>query len=319
VLSIARLTVVLLIGLAATAVRAQDYPTRPITIIVNSPPGGLLDPVARMIQTQVADALGQPIVIENRPGAAGNTATAAVARMAPDGYSVLMTNNAVLTTNKFLYKSLQFDPLKDFDTVTTAGKASLVIVVHKDVPIKNLAEYIAFAKAHPDEMTFGTAGFGSPFHIAGEFLKQRADIKMVHVPFSGGGPMAQALLGGHIKSAISTLSSMAPFLKEGNIRLIAVLDTKRLPEYPDVPTVGEAVPGIEATAWGGFVVPAGTPKPIVDRLYTVISKALKDNSEKLKFFGQEVMAETPAEMTDRIKREQAQWGEVIRVSGIEPQ
>jgi tripartite-type tricarboxylate transporter receptor subunit TctC len=316
-----RLVCLLALIACVNIAQAQDYPTRPITVIISYPPGGMIDPVMRIIQTHMADALGQPVVIENRGGAAGNTGSGAVARAAPDGYTLLLTTNAVLTTNQFLYKNMPLDVLKDLDPVATIAKAPLVFAAHKSIPISNIPELIAFAKQNPKELTYGTAGFGSPFHIAGEFFKQRAGIEMVHVPFNGGGPLAQALLGGHIKMAVTTLSSVSAFVQDGSVRIIAVMDKVRLPAYPDVQTISETVPGIEASAWSAIMAPAGTPKPIIERLNAVITKSLGDETNKAKIaaLGQTVMADSPAAATALIKREQQQWGDVIRAIGIEPQ
>jgi tripartite-type tricarboxylate transporter receptor subunit TctC len=301
--------------------QAQDYPSRPITVVVASPPGGMIDPVMRIIQTQMAEALGQPVVVENRAGAGGNTGAAFVARSAPDGYTFLMTTNAVLTIHQFLYKTMPFDVLTDLSPVATIAKGSLVFAAHKSIPINSVAELISFAKQNPKELTYGTAGFGSPFHIAGEFFKQRAGIEMVHVPFSGGAPLAQALLGGHVKFAVTTLASIAPFVQDGSVRLIAIMDKERIPNYPYIQTISETVPNIEASAWSAVMAPAGTPRPIVDRVNGVITQALNDeaNRTKIAALGQSVMADTPAKTTELIKLEQRQWADVIRAMGIEPQ
>lgn len=316
------------IGLAAIAVmsvipahaQTPTYPTRPVTVIISYPPGGMIDPIFRVVQTHLEKSLGQPVVMENRGGAAGNTGSAVVARSQNDGYTILLTTNAVLTTNPFLFKSMPFDVNKDLAPITTVTQGPLVLAVHKSVPVNNIPELIEFAKKNPEGITYGTAGFGSPFHIAGEYFKQRAGIEMVHVPFNGGGPMAQALVGGHIKMAISTLATLGGLVQDGSVRLIGVMDPKRLASHPDVQAVSETVPGIEAIAWSAIMAPAGTPEPILERLNNAIVGALNDPAIKDKItatFGQTVMGESRAATAQRISAEQKKWGDVIKQMGIE--
>lgn len=318
------------IGFAAIAIsltlpahsqtQSPAFPTRPVTLIVSYPPGGMIDPIFRVMQPHLEKTLGQPVVMENRGGGAGNTGSAIVARAQGDGHTILLTTNAVLTTNPFLFKNMPLDVNKDLAPITTVTQGPLVIAVHKSVPVKNIPELIEYTKKTPDGITYGTAGFGSPFHIAGEYFKQRAGIEMTHVPFNGGGPMAQALAGGHIKMAVSTLATLSGLVQDGSVRLIAVMDPKRLASHPDIQAVSETLPGIEATAWSAIMAPSGTPEPILERLNNAIVGALSDPAIKEKIaatFGQTVMGETRAATAKRIADEQKKWGDVIKQSGIE--
>jgi tripartite-type tricarboxylate transporter receptor subunit TctC len=300
---------------------AQDYPTRPITIVSAQASGGASDTVTRAIQDRLQAALGQPIVMENRPGASGNVGAAAVARSAPDGYTLMVGTDAMMTSNVHLFKSMPFDPVKDFAPITNAGTNIIVMAVHADLPVKSVAELVAYAKANPGKLQFGSSGLASPHHLAGELLKLKTGIDIVHVPYRGGALSANDLAGGHIGMAFLSYSAVAGLIPTGKIRILAVVEKTRYAGLPDVPTVGETVPGFEMSSWLGFFAPAATPAPIVARLNGEIGKILKvdEVKERLAAVGLAVAAGTPADLADIVRNGIAVRGELIKAAKIEPQ
>jgi tripartite-type tricarboxylate transporter receptor subunit TctC len=310
----------LMTALAAPA-PAQDYPTRPITIVSAQASGGASDTIIRAIQERLQAALGQPIVLENRPGASGNVGAAAVARSAPDGYTLMVGTDAMMTSNVHLFKSMPFDPLKDFAPITNAGANIIVLAVHADVPAKSMAELVTYARANPGKVQFGSSGIASPHHLAGELLKLKTGIEIVHVPYRGGALSANDLAGGHIPIAFLSYSAVAPLIPTGKVRLLAVVEKTRYAAIPEVPTVAETVPGFEMSSWLGFFAPAGTPAPIVTRLNSEIVKALKADAvkERLAALGLSVIAGTPDDLTETVRSGIAVRGELIKAAKIEPQ
>jgi tripartite-type tricarboxylate transporter receptor subunit TctC len=307
-------------ALAAPA-PAQDYPTRPITIVSAQASGGASDTIIRAIQERLQAALGQPIVLENRPGASGNVGAAALARSAPDGYTLMVGTDAMMTSNVHLFKSMPFDPLKDFAPITNAGANIIVLAVHADVPAKSMAELVTYARANPGKVQFGSSGIASPHHLAGELLKLKTGIEIVHVPYRGGALSANDLAGGHIPIAFLSYSAVAPLIPTGKVRLLAVVEKTRYAAIPEVPTVAETVPGFEMSSWLGFFAPAGTPAPIVTRLNSEIVKALKADAvkERLAALGLSVIAGTPDDLTETVRSGIAVRGELIKAAKIEPQ
>src|SRR5574339_685248 len=255
--------------------RAVDYPTRPPHIVVGYPAGGSTDIVARLIGDWLGKRLGQQFIVENRPGAGNNLATEAVARAAPDGYTMLLVNpaNAI---NASLYKRLNFVFLRDIDPVAGIIRVPNVMEVHPSVPAKTVAEFIAYVKANPDKVNVASSGNGTSIHLSGELFKMMTGTKMTHVPYKGSAPMLTDLLGGQVQVTFDNLPSSIAHIKAGKLRALAVNPAKRSEELPDVPTVAETVPGYEASAFFGFGVPHGTPKEIVDLLNKEINLALKD-------------------------------------------
>ena len=301
------------------AASAQGWPTRqPIKFIVVYPPGGASDVTARLIAAKLNDILGQSVVVENKPGANGIIATEFVAKSAPDGYTMLMANLGPNALNPVVYKKLPYDAIKDFQGVTLTTIVPQVVVVNPSLPVKSIPELIAYAKANPGKVSFGSAGQGASNHLSGELLNALGGIKMQHVPYKGDAPSIVDLIGGSIQVALPTTVAGLPHVRSGKLRAIAVTGTKRLDSMPDLPTVAETLPGYEAVSWGGIMVPAGTPPEIVKRLNTEINRILKmpDVAEKLQGLGAIIVGSTPEEFDKYVKDEIAKWGKVARDNNI---
>jgi tripartite-type tricarboxylate transporter receptor subunit TctC len=307
--------------LSATSPLAQTYPTHPVSIVVGYPPGATSDLLARTVGDPLATALGQPVVIDNRPGAGGNVGAAYVARAPADGYTLMVGTDAMLTSNVYLYKNTPFDPAKDFAPITNAGENIICLAVNAELPIRSVAELIAYARAHPGKLSFGTPGTASPHHLSGELLRQKAGIDIQHVPYKGGGPAVNDLLGGHIGLGFLSLSSAVPQVSTGKIRIIAVVEKSRYGGLPDVPTIAETVPGVEMSSWLGFFAPAGTPEPIVTRLHDEMVRILKTDAvkDKLGNLGFTVTGSTPAEFAEDVRSGLALRGQLMKSAGIEPE
>jgi tripartite-type tricarboxylate transporter receptor subunit TctC len=298
---------------------AASYPTKPITLIIGFAPGGPSDVMARILTKKMEPILKQPFVIENRTGAAGSLAGAAVARATPDGYTVLLATGTILAINMHLYKKIGYDPEKDFEPISVIGRQSNVLYVHPSVPAKSLAEFIAYAKANPGKLSFGSGGIGTPAHLAGELLKAEANIQMTHVPFRGTGPTLQNVIGGHVPAAFNPPSPLIPHIQSGAIRAIAISSLKRTPALPDVPTIAElGFPGFEADTWHALVAPAGTPKEIIAALHGAVIASLQD-PEVRKIFadqGVEILGNTPDEFRSYLKAEIPKWAKIVKAAGV---
>lgn len=304
---------------AAPAVFAADaWPARPIRMIVAYPPGGGTDQVGRAMAEQLAQSLGQNVVIDNRGGATGNIGTELAARALPDGYTLLMGNVAPNAVNVSLFKKLGFDPVKDFLPVSLVAITPNVLVAHPSQPVKTVKELLALAKAKPGTLNFPSAGVGSSSHLAGELLKSLAKIDMVHVPFKGGGPALVAMISGEVQIMFATMPAAMPHVKSGKARAIAVTTTKRSQAMPELPTIAEAgVTGYEASTWYGLLAPAKTPKPIIDRLHAETVKILAGPArQRLEIQGFEPVGGTPAEFSAYIKSEIVKWAKVIKDANI---
>lgn len=306
---------------AALPASAQEYPSRPISIVSAQASGGASDTVVRAVQERLQAALGQPIVMENRPGASGNVGAAQVARAVPDGYTLLVGTDAIMTSNVHLFKSMPFDPVKDFAPITNAGANIIVLAVHADVPVKSVAELVGYARANPGKIQFGSSGVASPHHLAGELLKLKTGIDIVHVPYRGGALSANDLAGGHIAMAFLSYSSVAALIPTGKVRILAVVEKTRYAALQDIPTVGETIPGFEMSSWLGFFAPAGTPSPVVTRLHDEMVKILNVDQvkERLAAVGLAVVAGTPADLAETIRNGIAVRGELVKAAKIEPQ
>jgi len=306
---------------AAPYAAAQDYPHRPITLIVNFPPGGSTDAMARILREPLSQALGQSLVIDNRGGAGGTTGAAAVAAAKADGYTLLLTVNSALTTNKYLQKNFPLDPKTAFAPITLTSDVALVLAVHPSLPVHNVTELIEYARSNPGKLAYGSAGVGSSHQICGELMKQKTGIDMVHVPYRGGAPLMQDLLAGNIKVSFSTLPAALPQAGAGRIRIIAAAEKTRLPELPDTPTIDETIPGVINVGWNGLVAPAGTLRPVIDKLNAVTLGALQmpEVIAQMKLQGLHPLRSTPAEMANLIARELDHWAKVFPAIGIQPE
>jgi tripartite-type tricarboxylate transporter receptor subunit TctC len=295
---------------------AQDYANRAVTLVANFPPGGSTDAMARILREPLSQALGQNVVIDNRAGAGGTTGAAAVANARPDGYTLLLSVNSALTTNRFLQKNFPFDAKTAFAPITLTSDVALVLAVHPSLPVHDVTELIAYAKTN--ELAYASAGIGTSHHILGELIKQKVGIDMVHVPYRGGAALMQDLIAGNVKVAFSTLPVALPQAQVGSIRIIAVAEKTRLPELPDTPTIEETVPGVVNVGWNGLLAPAGTPVPIIDKLNAVTVAALKTPEviAKMKLQGLHMMSSTPAEFAGLIARAVDHWAKIIPSLGI---
>jgi tripartite-type tricarboxylate transporter receptor subunit TctC len=298
-------------------VQAADYPTRQPHIYVGYPPGGSTDILARLFGDWLGKRLGQQFIIENRPGAGNNLATEFVAKAAPDGYSLILVNPAN-TINASLYKHLNFVFLRDIDPVGGFIRVPNVMEVHPSVPVKTVAEFIAYVKANPDKVNVASSGNGTSIHLSGELFKMMTGTKMTHVPYKGSAPMLTDLLGGQVQVTFDNLPSSIEHIKAGKLRALAVTTAKRTAELPDVPTVAETVPGYEASAFFGLGVPHGTPKEVVDILNKEINLALKDPTmlAKLKELGGTPISGSAADFGKIIADETAKWEKVVHAADL---
>jgi tripartite-type tricarboxylate transporter receptor subunit TctC len=309
-----------LLALTAAAF-AQSYPTRPITLIVPFPPGGIIDGTARVIEPILSKELGQPIVIENKGGSGGNNGTALAARAEPDGYTLLVVPNAVVVINPYTFKNYPIDPAKDLAAIGMIGESYLGLVVLASSPFNSVADVVAAAKAKPGELTFAHVGVGSGHNIAGALLNKKADINITPVPFQGAGPAMQSLLGGHITMSYGTLAGVLPYVQSGKMRLLGIAERQRIKMMPDVPTIHETVPGVESPVWVGLFAPTGTPKDIIVRLNAAVNKALAlpEVQEKLERMGVILTPGTPDSLQQRVRDDLKFWREAIPLAGITPQ
>ncbi len=306
----------LLLAFAADAI-AQSYPSRPIRFVVPFPPGGGNDIVGRIVALKLAEALGQPVVVDNRAGAGGTIGTDIVAKSPPDGHTMLI-NNISLAVNATLFAKLPYDTLKDLAPVTLVGRQPNLLVVHPSVPAQSVRELLALAKAKPRQLNYGSGGVGTASHLATELLKLMAHVDLEHVPYKGLGPALTDLIGGQVQLIISTLASAMPQVKTGRLRPLAVTTLKRSSFFPEVPTMDEAgVRGYEFDTWYGLLVPAGTPRAIVDRLNQETAKALASAAVKEQFAAQglEAAPRSAGRFGAYLKSEVEKWGKVVRASG----
>jgi tripartite-type tricarboxylate transporter receptor subunit TctC len=304
------------LALAATAALAQTYPTHPIRLIVPFPPGGGFDGIARPFAEKVSSLLGQNLVIENRAGAAGNIGAEVAARATPDGYTLLFAND-FLATNPPMLKSTSYDPLKDFVPITKVGTVATALVIHPGVAANNLKELIALSKSKP--LNFGTPGVGSVPHLVGEMMNLEGVMRLVHVPYKGSGPAITDAIGGQIDVVITTLSSLAPHVRAGRLRGIAVIGPNRASFMPELPTFSElGGPPINADIWYGLFAPAGTPEPALRRLHeaSVQALALADLVERLRKAGYEPGSSTPEALAAQVKTDLEKWRRVVNDANI---
>src|SRR4051812_6410872 len=303
------------------AALAQPYPSRPITIVIGYTPGAVSDLAARTIADGLHQAWGQPVIVDNRPGSGGNIGATFVARAAPDGYTLMIGTDATMASNVHLYKHAGFDPVRDFAPVAYAGVNIICLAVNAELPIKSVADVIAYAKQNPGKLSYGTSGTGSPHHLAGELLHQKTGIDIQHVPYRGGGAAVNDLLGGHIGMAFLSLSAAVPHLNTGKIRVVGMVEKTRYAALPDVPTIGETVPGFEMSSWIGLFAPAGTPREIIAQLNEAIAKILNTEQVKAKLanLGLVVVAGSPGDLAETVKQGLQVRGELVKAAGIQPE
>jgi tripartite-type tricarboxylate transporter receptor subunit TctC len=296
---------------------AQAYPSRPVRVIVPFAPAGTTDILARLIGQWLSERLGQQFVIDNRPGGGGNIGTEAVVRASPDGYTLLLVTaaNAINTT---LYEKLNFSFIRDIAPVASIGGAPYVMVINPSLPAKTLPEFIAYAKADPGKVNMASAGTGAPSHVSGELFKMMAGVNMVHVPYRGGGPVMTDLLGGQVQVMFAPTPTSIEHIRSGKLRALAVTTATRSDALPDIPTVGDFVPGYEASNWYGAGIPKNTPAEIIDKLNKEINAGLADPGMKARIadLGATVFASSPADFGKLIADETEKWGKVVKFVGI---
>ncbi len=307
------LVAALVVPLAAIA---QKYPDKPVRVVIVFPPGGSNDVTGRIVFQKMAEIMGQQFIIDNRGGAAGQIGSEIVAQSPPDGYTV-MVQSTTHVANAHLYKKLNYDVLKDFIGLTPLARQVGMLVVHPTMPTKTGKDFVALAKKRPGEIVYGSAGNGSFVHLSMALMAEMANIKMIHVPYKGGGPAGTALVGGETQAMLATIGSLTPHLKSKRVRPLGVSSDKRTTQFPEVPAIAEFVPGYEFTAWVGSFVPAGTPKSIVDSLNAALGKALADKQVAAKLTAQTLdpMHMTPEEFAARIKSDYDKYAKVVKISG----
>lgn len=297
---------------------AQNFPTKPITIIVPFSAGGTTDILARIVGQGLTTELGQSVVVDNKPGAGGNIGGSLAAKATADGYTLFMGTVGTHAINQSLYKKMPFDPVKDFAPLSRVATVPNLLVAHPSQPFKTVKEMIAYAKANPGKITFGSPGSGASPHVSGELFKSMTGTDLLHIPYKGSAPAMTDLLGGQTSVMFDNMPSAIQHVRSGKLRPIAVTTAKRSPELPDVPTIAEAgVPGYEATSWFGMFAPAGTPKPVLDKLHAALIKVLNqaDVKKKIAEQGGDVVAETPDQFAAFIQAESVKWGKVVKESG----
>jgi tripartite-type tricarboxylate transporter receptor subunit TctC len=307
------------IGLAAPAL-AQDYPARQITLIAPWPAGGAVDALCRTLAPSLTERLGRPVVVENRPGAGSVIGTAAGAKAAPDGYTLVMGGSGSLAIGATLYKSIPYDPTKDFAPVALIGQIPFVLVVNPSLPVRSVAELVAYAKANPGKLSYGSGGPGSPHHLYAELLKSVTGIEMTHVPYKGSAPALTDVIAGHIELMFSDTVPSLPLIRDGKVRALGVSSAIRLPSAPEIPPIAEAgVPGFDAAGWGMILAPTGTRKEIVSRLYAEFKAvmAMPDVQQQIIKLGMVPVVSAPPEaLQGYINSEMTRWGKVVRQAGL---
>jgi tripartite-type tricarboxylate transporter receptor subunit TctC len=300
----------------SAAAHAQPYPSKPVRLINAFAPGGASDVVARSFAAKLTDYLGRQVAVENRVGAGGNVAAEYVARSPADGYTILM-GTLFLATNQSLYSKLTWDTQRDFAPISMVTASPLILCVHPSLPVKSTKELIALAKKQPGELNFPSAGNGTSMHLSSELFNMMAGIKTLHVPYKGSGPGVLDLVSGRLHFMLNPMPEPMPFIQAGRLRAIATSTAKRISALPELPPVADAIPGFETITWQGFVVPAGTPKDIVDRLHKEFVRALKDPefAERMRGMGLEIYGTTPAQFGEFIRNENIKWTKVIKTTG----
>ena len=311
-----------LAAMTSLGASAQDYPSRPIKIVIPYTPGGAVDILTRVIGEKLSQALGQPVVPDNRPGAGASIGADIVAKSPPDGYALLVCTNGALTTNMELYKNLPYDGLRDFAPITMLANHTVVLVVNSDLPVKSVAELVALAKSKPGALSGGSSGNGSTMHLAHEFLNKTSGISIVHVPYRGSAPAMAAVASGELQMSFMDLNPALPVVRSGKARMLAVIMAGRSVAAPDVPTMAEAgFTGFDFVTWSGFFAPAGTPPAIIARLNRELRRILDEPDIKQRVLqtGGEPLSSTPDELATRLRNEMAMWRGLVRDAGATAQ
>jgi len=314
---ILQLSLSILALIFAASASAQPFPTKPIKIIVPFPAGGTVDFFARVISTKLSEALGQSVLVENRAGAGGNIAAEAVAKAAPDGYTLLM-GSEIIAINTSLYSKIGYDPVKDLAPITLVGTVPNILIVHPSLPVNSVNDLIALAKKTPGKISFASTGQGTSTHLSSELFKLMANVDMLHVPYKGGPPAIADLISGQVNMMFINMPTGITHVRSGKAKIIAVSSIKRVSQLPDVPTVDQAgVKGFETSAWSGLYAPAGTPADIINRLNAEVVKILKQPSvrEQLMAQGAEPVGDTPEEFSRFTLAEISKWAKIIKISG----
>jgi tripartite-type tricarboxylate transporter receptor subunit TctC len=313
-----RFLVAVLAAVASSAAIAQDYPNRPVTIIVPQAVGGANDILGRILADQLARALGQQFIVENRVGAGGNIGTGAAAKAPRDGYTLLFTISAAHAVNPTLYKQVPFDPVKDFDPVMLVGTVPFLLVVNPSVPATSVQELVALAKKEPGKLAYGSSGNGTTNHLLGEMFKSMAGVDMLHIPYKGVAAILTDMLGGRVQVAFASVPSVRSHVKDGKLRALGISTMKRSSVAPDVPPVGETVTGYDADFWVALFTPAGTPKEVPAKLYAVLAKALANPEVRERFAAQgaDVVGGTPEQLAAALRDDIIKWAKVVKAAGV---
>jgi len=318
-LTFVRFAAGLALALSTLVSHAQGYPSKPLRVIVPFAPGGSTDIVARVLADKLTVSLGQSVVVDNRAGAAGNIGAEAVAKAAPDGYTLLMATTGVMAINNALYKNMTYDAAKDLEPVSFTTSITNVLTVPLEIPARNVAELIALAKAQPGKLSFASSGAGSSTHLSGELFKSMAGIDVLHIPYKGSGQALIDLMAGRVSMIFDNMPSVLPYIRGGKLRGLAVTGVKRSAAMPELPTIAEAgVPGYESLSWSGIAVPAGTPKDIVQRLNREIGTvlAMGDVKQKLTELGADPVGGPPEVFAEHVRKEREKWSRLIRERNI---
>ena len=318
-----RILVALFVSLAsASALAQQTYPARPVRIVAPFAPGGLADVLSRAVGERLQKQLGQPFVVENRPGAGGNIGADLVARAEPDGYTLLMSSAGILTINQFLYTAMPFDPAAALIPVSVVADMPMLLVVRRELAARDVREFLALARGTPGGLFYGSPGHGTTGHLGMELFMHATGVKLQHVPYKSAAEAVQAALAGQTQAMFDNPPTVMAQIRAGGLRALGVAARQRIPQLPDVPTIAESgVPNFEASSWFGLVAPARTPAPIVERLAAETAKAVQDPEMRARFdqLGARLVGNSPSEFAQLVARERASWGEVIKSAGIKLQ
>jgi tripartite-type tricarboxylate transporter receptor subunit TctC len=306
------------LALSQFAIAAAAYPTKPVTLLIAFPPGGPSDVLSRVVGKKLEQILGQPFVMDNRPGAGGNIAAEAAAVAPADGHTILMGNNSILATNAALYKKINFDPERDFAPISLVGSQANILVVSPSVPVKSLAELIALLRANPGKFNYASSGHGTAAHLAAELFKAEAKLSITHVPYKGGAPALQDVIAGHVHMIFATAASVVPHIRAGKVRALAVTPIRRTAVFPELATMDElGLKGFDATTWHGLVAPSKTPREVIAQLHRATVEALNDPAvrKSLGDLGVDIVGNSPEEFAAYIKAEIPKWTAIVKASG----